>query len=117
MEDPREIARRNARLQKSARGQTARDRWIAAQGGEEANKERIAAGVTHSDDYLDVLLARWELAVKSITDSDWKSAAHGARVARLRRRRRRQRLILTLASLSIGSGWALIIWYGFLGHR
>lgn len=105
------------KVQPSSRAQEARDRWLAAQGGEEAAKRRVAAGGGPSPADLASMATRRDAdGVNKFADS-LRAALANERARELRRARRRLRLAITLACLGIGSALALVVYYGILGYH
>lgn len=92
----------------------ARDRWIAAQGGEDAVKARIAAGGGPSTRDLDNMAAIWRRKYLATGTRRLESAMLGERLRELRRARRLLTFLIILSALTTGASVALVVFYGFL---
>ena len=105
------------RVEPSSLAKEARDRWIAANGGEEAIKRRIGQGGGPSTADLDQMVTVWHAKTFAAGRRRLETALWDVQVRQLRRARRLVRLCVVLTALSFGSALAIVVWFVILGNH
>lgn len=105
------------RAEPSARAQEARDQWLAANGGEEAVKRRIAGGGGPSSSDLADMAAKWQEQMLTKGIARIRANAAYERHRQLVRVRRKMALAIIICALITGSALGLVVWYSIPGRH